>query len=107
VLAGHLAESVTGYFLASIPGLDVAHFPERGTEPEVDYILTIGEQRIPLEVKYRHVIDPHRDTLALRAFIEKTVNNAPFGILVTLEDGVEVRDPRIIAMPLSSLLLVR
>jgi predicted AAA+ superfamily ATPase len=106
-LAGHLAESVAGYFLANVPGLDVAHFPERGTEPEVDFILTVGEQRIPLEVKYRQVIDPQRDTLGLRAFIEKTVNNAPFGVLVTLEDGVEIRDPRIVALPLSSLLLMR
>ncbi|MGQ0571714.1 MAG: ATP-binding protein, partial [Armatimonadota bacterium] len=62
-LAGHLAESAAGYFLASVPGLDVAHFPERGTEPEVDFILTVGEVRIPLEVKYRQVIDPQRDTL--------------------------------------------
>lgn len=106
-LAGHLAESVTGYFLGNLPGLDLAHFPERGTELEVDFVLTIGEHRIPLEVKYRHAIDPHRDTLGLRAFIEKTVNNAPFGILVTLEDGVEIRDPRIVALPLSSLLLMR
>lgn len=106
-LAGHLAESVAGYFLANVPGLDVAHFPERGTEPEVDFILTVGEQRIPLEVKYRQVIDPQRDTLGLRAFIEKTVNNAPFGVLITLEDGVEMRDPRIVTLPLSSLLLMR
>lgn len=106
-LAGHLAESVAGYFLGNLPGLDLAHFPERGTEPEVDFVLTIGEQRIPLEVKYRQVIDPHRDTLGLRAFIEKTVNNAPFGILVTLEDGADIRDPRIVALPLSSLLLMR
>ncbi len=106
-LAGHLAESVAGYFLANVPGLDVAHFPERGTEPEVDFVLTVGEQRIPLEMKYRQVIDQQRDTLGLRAFIEKTVNNAPFGVLVTLEDGVEVRDPRIVALPLSSLLLMR
>lgn len=106
-LAGHLAESVTGYFLGNLPGLDLAHFPERGIEPEVDFVLTIGERRIPLEVKYRQAIDLQRDTLGLRAFIEKTVNNAPFGILVTVEEGVEIRDPRIVALPLSSLLLMR
>jgi predicted AAA+ superfamily ATPase len=106
-LAGHLAESVTGYFLGNLPGLDLAHFPERGAEPEVDFVLTVGERRIPLEVKYRHIIDPHRDTTGLRAFIEKTANNAPFGVLVTLEDGTEVRDPRIVALPLSSLLFMQ
>ncbi|MFQ5840029.1 MAG: ATP-binding protein [Candidatus Methylomirabilales bacterium] len=106
-LAGHIAESVAGYFLGNIPGLDLAHFPERGAEPEVDFILTIGERRIPLEIKYRQTIDPQRDTLGLRAFIEKTVYNAPFGILVTLYDDVEVPDPRIVTVPFSSLLLMR
>lgn len=106
-LAGRLAESVAGYFLGNLPGLDLAHFPERGTEPEVDFVLTVGEQRIPLEVKYRQLIDPLRDTLGIRAFVERSVNNAPFGILVTLEDGAEVRDPRIVSLPLSSLLLMR
>jgi predicted AAA+ superfamily ATPase len=106
-LAGHIAESITGYFLSGIPGLDLAWFPERGAEPEVDFVITIGEYRIPLEVKYRQRIDGSRDTLGLRAFIEKTVYNAPFGILVTLTDDVLISDPRIVALPLSSLLLVR
>jgi len=106
-LSGRLAESVVGYFLGNIPGLDLAHFPERDAEPEVDFVLTIGDQRIPLEVKYRQRIDPHRDTLGLRAFIEKSVYNAPFGVLVTLSDDVAVPDPRIVTVPLSSLLLMR
>ncbi len=106
-LAGHLAESVTGYFLGGLPHLDLAHFPERGAEPEVDFILTVGERRIPLEVKYRLRIDPHRDTLGLRAFIEKSVYNAPFGVLVTLRDDVVIDDPRIVAVSLPSLLLMR
>jgi len=106
-LAGHLAESVTGYFLGGLPHLDVAHFPERGAEPEIDYVLTIGERRIPLEVKYRQQIDGHRDTLALRAFLEKSVYNAPFGVLVTMGDDMRVSDPRIVCVSLPSLLLMR
>jgi predicted AAA+ superfamily ATPase len=106
-LAGRLAESTLGYFLASVPGLDVAHFPQRGAEPEVDFILTIGTKRIPIEVKYRRHIDVHEDTRGLRAFIEKTVYNAPFGILVTLEDNVQVPDPRIIPVSLPALLWTR
>lgn len=106
-LAGHIAESTLGYFLGGIPGLDVAWFPERGAEPEVDYIISVGEFRIPIEVKYRRYIDSHRDTIGLRSFIEKTVYNAPFGILVTLDDNVTIDDPRIVAMPLSSILLFR
>ncbi len=106
-LSGHIAESITGAFLAGIPSLDVAHFPERSTEPEIDFILTIGEKRIPMEVKYRRRIDPHRDTLGLRSFLEKTHYNAPFGILVTMLEDVKVPDPRIIPVSLRSLLLIR
>lgn len=106
-LAGHIAESTVGYFLGGLPHLDVAHFPERGAEPEVDFILTIGEKRIPLEVKYRNRIDTHRDTVGIRAFLEKTAYNSPFGILVTMNDGVAVDDPRIVPVSLPSLLLLR
>jgi predicted AAA+ superfamily ATPase len=106
-LAGHIAESVVGAFFTGIPNLDVAHFPERATEPEVDFILTIGEKRIPVEVKYRRRIDPHRDTLGLRSILEKSHYNAPFAVLVTMLDNVEIADPRIVAVSLRSLLFAR
>jgi predicted AAA+ superfamily ATPase len=106
-LAGHLAESTLGYFFGSIPGLDLAHFPSRGAEPEVDFVLTVGTRRIPVEVKYRRRIDPHEDTRGLRAFLEKTVYNAPFGLLVTVEDETPMPDARIIPISLSSLLWMR
>lgn len=105
-LAGHIAESATGYLLRSMIGLDVAHFPERGAEPEVDYVLTVGEQRIPLEVKYRRRID-HRDTVGLRSFMEKPHYIAPFALLITLLDEPASDDPRIISLPLSTLLFMR
>lgn len=105
-LAGRVAESVAGYFLRSIINLGVAHFPERGAEPDVDYILTIGEQRIPVEIKYRRRID-FKDTLGLRSFIEKSHYNAPFGIMITLTDEAATDDPRIVSLPLSTLLLLR
>jgi predicted AAA+ superfamily ATPase len=105
-LAGHIAESTVGYFLRSIPGLDVAHFPARSTEPEVDFVLTIGQHRIPLEVKYRRRIHP-RDLQGLRSFIAQPHYNASFGILVTLMDEDAIDDPRIVSLPLSTLLLMR
>jgi len=105
-LAGRIAESTVGYFFRSIVGLDVAHFPERGPEPEVDFVLTIGEQRIPVEVKYRRNIS-YDDTHGLRSFVEKAHYHAPFGVLVTQTDDIVVDDPRIVALPLSSLLLLR
>jgi len=105
-LAGHLAESVAGYFLGGIPGLDLAWFPERGAEPEVDFVITVGEFRIPVEIKYRRQIH-FEDTRGLRSFLEKTAYNAPFGLLVTLDDEIMVDDPRILALPLSTVLLIR
>jgi predicted AAA+ superfamily ATPase len=105
-LAGRIAESVVGQFFKSIVNLDVAYFPETGAEPEVDYVLTIGEQRIPVEVKYRKRID-YGDSRGLRAFIEKSHYNAPFGLLVSMDDAPGSEDPRIVSLPLSSLLLMR
>lgn len=106
-LAGHVAESIVGATLRTIHGLDLAHLPERSGEPEVDFVLTIGTLRIPLEVKYRTRIDRHADTEGLRAYLEKTANNASFGLLVTLADGQDVPDPRIVTLPLSSLMMLR
>jgi predicted AAA+ superfamily ATPase len=106
-VAGHLAESVTGAVLFTITGLDLAHFPARQGEPEVDFVLTLGVKRIPVEVKYQARIDPLGDTEGLRSFVEKAVNNAPFGLLVTQESSPGVVDPRIVALPRSSLMLLR
>jgi predicted AAA+ superfamily ATPase len=105
-LAGHIVESIVGYFLVSLTGLSVAHLPARDGNPEVDFVLTIGEHRIPVEVKYRHMIDP-QDVSGLRAFLEKSVNNAPFGLLVARDDTPAVDDPRIITVSLPALLIVR
>jgi predicted AAA+ superfamily ATPase len=106
-LAGHIAESVVGATLSTIFHLDLAHLPARGGKPEVDFVLTIGTKRIPLEVKYQRRIDPQTDTVGLRTFIEQTVNNAPFGILVTQTDTDVVLDPRIVCLPLSTLMMLR
>lgn len=105
-LAGHIAESVTGSCLSSISGLQVSHFPGRTDEPEVDFVLTVGDRRVPLEVKYQARIDPLRDTEGIRSFLEKRANNAAFGLLVS-QAASEVDDPRVINLPLSSLLLLR
>jgi len=106
-LAGRIVESVLGYFLMSIPNLEVAYQPARVAEEEVDFVLTVGTRRIPVEVKYRKRIDQFEDTRGLRTFLEKTVYNAPLGLLVTLEDGVTVPDPRIVPISLPSLLWLR
>ena len=106
-LAGHLAESIFGSVASTIHGLDIAHFPERGTDREVDFVLTIGAQRVPVEIKYQRRIDPLRDTLGIRSFLDKSVNNASFGLLITQDDSGRVDDPRIVSLPLSTFMLLR
>lgn len=106
-LAGRIAESTVGALFCTIPGLDVAYLPGRSGEPEVDFVLTVGTRRIPVEVKYQRRIDPLRDTEGLRTFIEKAVNHSPFGILVTQSATDAVEDPRIVTLPLASLMLLR
>lgn len=106
-LAGFLAESVVGATLCTIAGLDVAHLPGRPDQPEIDFVLTLGTHRIPLEVKYQSRPDPVRDTLGLRRFIERPVNRAPFGILVTRVDDDLDYGPDVVALPLSTLMLLR
>lgn len=106
-LAGRIAESITGATLSTIVGLDLAHLPERGDDPEVDFVLSVGDRRVPLEVKYQARIDPQRDTVGLRRFVEREVNRAPFGVLVTRDDAPLDLPPHIVSLPLSSLMLLR
>lgn len=107
-LAGRLAESVCGAVLSTVAQIDLAWFPERPGEPELDFVMTIGTRRIPIEIKYQRRIDPLGDTEGLRTFMEKAANNAPFGLLITQADQeIPALDPRIVAMPLSSLMLLR
>ena len=105
--AGHLAESVFGAAASTVAGLDVAHLPARGADREVDFVLTVGVRRVPVEIKYQRRIDQHRDTVGLRSFLEKTVNNASFGVLITQDASGVVDDPRIVSVPLSTFLMLR
>ena len=105
-VAGHIAESALAATALSIPGLDVAHQPEQGRNQEVDFVLNVGDRRIPIEVKYQRRIDPFRDTLGIRSFIERSENRATFGLLITQADTPPMDDPRIVTMPLSTFMLL-
>ena len=105
-LAGYIAESIAGTLFTNISGLDVAHLPARDKEPEIDFVLTIGDQRIPVEIKYRnHIKEEH--IRGLKWFIEKPINRAPFGILVTKNEVNVDFNAKIIAIPLKHLMLLR
>ena len=73
----------------------------------MDFVLTLGAQRVPVEIKYQRRIDALRDTLGIRSFVEKSVNNASFGLLITQDDSETVDDPRIVSLPLSTFMLLR
>lgn len=105
-LAGHIIESLIGYYLMGVPGLELSWFPARPNEPEIDFIMTIGMQRIPIEIKYvRRPLKPE-DYAGIQAFCAKKHYNAPFGLVVTQTECREI-DNDVIALPASSLLLVR
>ncbi len=125
-LAGHLAESAFGAAVSTIVGLGVNHFPARKDAPEVDFVLTVGDSRIPAEVKYTQRVGP-ADVSGLLSFLEQPANRAPFGLLITRDAvgsgkagsrggaahdcpgdfGISDLDDRIIALPLSSFLLLQ
>jgi hypothetical protein len=104
-IAGFLAESIIGAMLSSVSGLDIAHLPARDKDPELDFVITLGDQRIPIEVKYRNAIRPEHYQ-GLKWFISRPINRAPFGILIT-KNPVESIDERIVTIPLKHLLLLR
>ena len=72
----------------------------------LDFALDVGDQQIPVQVNYRRSIDPVGDTRGIRSFIEEPAKRAPFGLLITREDGPPIDDPRIVAMPLSMFMLL-
>lgn len=104
--AGWLAESTVGSLFSSIGGLDIAHLPAKGRDPEIDFVLTIGTIRIPVEVKYRNVIKQEHIG-GLKWFMDNPVNRAPFGIIITKKDLEQPLDDRIVAIPLRTLMLMR
>lgn len=103
---GHVIESVLGYFLKGIPGVELSWFPPRGKEPEVDLTLTIGTHRIPVEVKYRRGAPGKGDAVGIEAFCGKSAYAADFGLIVTQSAEGPVGD-RAIAVPASTFLLLR
>jgi predicted AAA+ superfamily ATPase len=110
-LAGHVMESLLGYFLRSLSNLEISWFPPRKSEPEVDYIVTIGLQRIPIEVKYSRKKPSKIDISGLLSFCGLDKYNAPFGLLITQEYAEPLvhlgpNCKNIIAIPASTFLLL-
>ncbi len=103
---GHLIESILGYYLQGIPGVDLAWFPNRTEEPEVDFVMTIGTSRIPMEIKYRRGKPSASDLNGIETFCKKPAYSAKFGLVITQTTEGELGD-HAIAIPASTLLLLR
>ena len=105
-LAGHLAQSVLGAAASIIHGLDTDILPLPPRELNLDFVCMAGDHQIPVLVNCRRSIDPMGDTRGIRSFVGEPAKRAPFGLLITREDGPTIDDPRIIAMPLSTFMLL-
>ncbi len=104
--AGHIMESIVGYYLKGIPGLNVNWFPTRKNEPEVDFIVTMGLHRLPIEVKYRRGRPGGGDLAGIQSFCGQTKYNAPFGLVIT-QDLSGKLDKYTIAVPAYAFLALR
>ena len=105
-IAGHVIESVIGYYLKGIPGVDVSWFPQRKNEPEVDFIVTMGLHRLPIEVKYRRSRPGGADLAGIYSFCGQPKYNAPFGLVITQDISGQL-DEHAIAVPAYAFLALR
>ncbi|MGW8255847.1 MAG: ATP-binding protein [Thermoguttaceae bacterium] len=99
-LAGQIIESIIGYNLKTISDLEIAWFPARRTEPEIDYVLTMGLKRLPIEVKYRRGKPKNGDLAGIKKFCSQEKYNAEFGLVITQEYAGAIGN-NVIAIPAS------
>ena len=104
--AGYIAGGVLGAAASNIRHLTTSRTPDPNREPELDFLFWAGDQQIPVAVKYQRRIDTTRDTEGIRSFVEDPANRAPFGLLITQEDPPDIDDQHVVAMPLSTFLLL-
>jgi len=72
----------------------------------VDFVITIGQHRIPIEIKYQNSVES-KDTLGIKHFMNQPLNNASFGLVITKNDRNIMLEDNIMAIPLKSFLLMR
>ena len=102
--AGHIIEGIMGTYFSKLPGISVATFPGNQNEKEVDIVLTIGCQRIPIEVKYQSKISGS-DLRGIKDFCNKSHYAAPFGIIITRETEGLISE-NIVAIPAKTILAI-
>ena len=103
-LVGRIVEGIVGYCLSMVRGVGLSYLPKRHNEPEVDFIMVIGDWRIPIEVKYRPNALKDEFTKGISVFMLRKINNAPFGIVISKEDSGH--KDNIVAVPFKRFLLL-
>src|SRR3990167_7524375 len=100
---GRIAETLAHNVIRLFPGVsDVSYYREPSGKQEVDFVVRVGSQMIPIEIAYKNQTDSHHSD-SMRAFLEVHGKQNNFGILVTKEDW-KIEQP-ILEMPLSMFLL--
>ena len=66
----------------------------------------MGDHLVPVEVKYQCNVDLDRDARALREFIAEPANRATFSIIITRTHVATPEGSNIVAIPLSTFLLL-
>ncbi len=75
-------------------------------EREIDFIMTMGLHRVPIEVKYRRSRPGGDDLKGIHSFCGQAKYNAPFGLVIT-QDFSGRLDEYTIAIPAYTFLALR
>lgn len=101
-LVGSLVEGMIGAYLSLFSKIYLNYLPSKEAEDEVDFVITLGSIRIPIEVKYQNNPTVSR---GIKQYLEKPEHNAKFGLLLT-KNTYWVKG-NIIAIPVKNFLLLR
>jgi len=103
--AGHLVESCIGNHCSQIPRVDLSWVSQKANTDEIDFILTIGDKRIPIEVKYVSRKIRQSDYEAVSKFALNPHYGAEFGLVATQTLAGELSDNVLAVRALDLLLL--
>lgn len=95
-------ENLLKLSLGALEYKDNLHFWRTNTGAEVDFVISIGEKLIPIEVKFSDM-DKVEISKSIRSFIENYKPEKVFIINRTLDSGKDINSTRIFVVPFYSL----
>lgn len=83
---GRIAETLVHNVIRLFPGVsDISYYREGSGKQEVDFIVRVGSNLMPIEVAYKNQIDEHHRN-SMRIFLQTHGKQNDFGVLVTKEN---------------------